>query len=273
MWHIIVLNCTQMKKLTYRYADYIPVCRNLAVGDRIAYGFALGAYAERRTLPAASALKIPDGVTDEVAAAMMLKGMTARYLLTETYKVDPSTTLLFHAAAGGVGSIAGQWAKAIGATSIGTVGSAAKAELAKAHGYTHVINYAEEDFVARVKEITGGKGCDVVYDSVGRDTFPGSLKCLRPLGLYALFGQSSGPVDDFKLADLAGKSLFATRPGLAVYVGTRERLVANAADVFEMVRGGKVTIPVEQTFALEDAAEAHRALEGRRTTGSSVLIP
>ncbi len=243
------------------------------LGDRVAYGFALGAYTERRTLKASSALKIPEGVADDVAAAMMLKGMTARYLLMETFKVEPSTTLLFHAAAGGVGTIAGQWARSIGATTIGTVGSAAKADIAKANGYTHVINYAEEDFVARVKEITDGKGCDVVYDSVGRDTYPGSLKCLKQFGLYALFGQSSGTVDDFKLSDLAGKSLYATRPGLANYVGTRERLEANSADLFEMVRTGTVRVPVEQTFALKDAAEAHRALEGRRTTGSSVLLP
>ncbi|RAI00603.1 quinone oxidoreductase [Acuticoccus sediminis] len=251
-----------------------PGVEGFSVGDRIAYGFALGSYTERRSLAASAALKIPDGVDDRTAAAMMLKGMTARYLLCETHKVTPETTLLFHAAAGGVGSIAGQWAKAIGATTIGTVGSAEKAEIARANGYTHVINYNEEDFVARVKEITGGKGCDVVYDSVGKDTYPGSLQCLRPLGLYALFGQSSGVVRDFSLADLAKYgSLFATRPGLGTYVATRERLEANAADLFEMVRSGKVKIPVERTFALKDAAEAHRALEGRRTTGSTVLIP
>ena len=251
-----------------------PGVTDFAPGDRIAYGFSIGAYAQKRKMPASAALKLPDGVDDRTAAAMMLKGMTARYLLCETYKVTPETVLLFHAAAGGVGSIAGQWAKAIGATTIGTVGSAAKAEIAKANGYTHVINYAEENFVERVKEITGGAGCDVVYDSVGRETYPHSLECLKPLGLYALFGQSSGTVDDFSLGDLAKYgSLYATRPSLGSYIATRERMEANAADLFEMVASGKVKIPVEQTFALKDAAEAHRALEGRKTIGSTVLIP
>lgn len=250
-----------------------PGVEGFAVGDRVAYGFALGAYCERRALKAESALKIPDGVDDKSAAAMMLKGMTVRYLLKETYKVEPSSVVLFHAASGGVGTIFGQWAKTIGATTIGTVGSAAKAELAKANGYTHVINYAEDDFVARVKEITGGKGCDVVYDAVGKDTYQGSLKCLKTRGLFANFGNSSGPIADFKMADLAKGSFFATRPGLGHHIATREALEANAADLFAMVASGAVKIPVDQTFALQDAAEAHRALEGRRTTGSTVLLP
>jgi NADPH2:quinone reductase len=245
-----------------------------APGDRVSYGTAAGAYSERRVLPAASAVKVPDGVADETAAAMMLKGMTVRYLLRETYKVTPETTLLFHAAAGGVGLIAGQWARSIGATAIGTVSTEEKAELARANGYTHVINYRTEDFVARVKEITGGEGVDVVYDSVGRDTYPGSLDCLKPCGLWASFGQASGPIQGFEPAILAQKgSLYMTRPTLFTYIRTRERLEANAADLFEMVRSGKVAIPIGQTFALKDAAEAHRALEERRTTGSTVLLP
>jgi NADPH2:quinone reductase len=251
-----------------------PGVTDFAVGDRVAYGSAMGAYAERRILPAAGAVRLPDGVSDETAAAMMLKGMTVRYLLRETYVVTPATTILFHAAAGGVGLIAGQWAKAIGATIIGTVSTEAKAELARANGYTHVINYRTEDFVARVREITGGAGVDVVYDSVGRDTYPGSLDCLRPLGLWALFGQSSGPIEGFNLALLAQKgSLYATRPTLFTYVRTRALLEANAADLFEMVRSGKVTVPIGQTFPLREAAAAHRALEGRQTTGSTVLLP
>lgn len=245
-----------------------------APGDRIAYGTAFGAYAERRVMPAASAVKIPDGVADETAAAMMLKGMTVRYLLNETYAVTPASTILFHAAAGGVGLIAGQWAKAIGATIIGTVSTDEKAELAQANGYTHVINYKSESFVDRVREITDGAGVDVVYDSVGRDTYPASLDCLRPLGLWAAFGQSSGPVQGFEMTILSQKgSLFATRPTLFTYIRTREQLEANAAHLFEMVGSGKITIPIGQTFALKHAADAHRALEGRETLGSTLLLP
>ncbi len=243
-------------------------------GDRVAYGTSIGAYAERRTMPAAAAVKIPDGVSDETAAAMMLKGMTVRYLLRETYAVKPETTLLFHAAAGGVGLIAGQWARAIGATIIGTVSSEEKAELARANGYTHVINYKTENFVERVKALTDGAGVDVVYDSVGRDTYPGSLDCLKPFGLWALFGQSSGTVEGFDLALLAQKgSLYATRPTLFTYIRSRDRLEANANDLFEMVGSGKVAIPIGQKFPLKDAAAAHTALEGRQTTGSTVLLP
>ncbi|WP_108660433.1 quinone oxidoreductase family protein [Acuticoccus kandeliae] len=248
--------------------------KGFAVGDRVAYAAPIGAYTERRVMPAATALKLPDSVSDETAAAMMLQGMTVRYLLKETYKVTTETTLLFHAAAGGVGLIAGQWAKAIGATIIGTVSNEEKAELARANGYTHVINYKTENFVERVKEITGGEGVDVVYDSVGKTTYPGSLQCLKPLGLFASFGQSSGPIEGFNLAHLAQNgSLYATRPTLFTYIRTRPLLEANAADLFEVVGSGKVKISIGQTFALKDAAEAHRALEGRATTGSTVLVP
>lgn len=247
---------------------------DLSVGDRIAYASVFGAYTERRAMPAAQAIRLPDAISDETAAAMMLKGMTARYLLRETYDVTAGTRILFHAAAGGVGLIAGQWAKALGATIIGTVGSAAKAELARANGYTHVINYREENFVERVKEITGGAGVDVVYDSVGKDTYPGSLECIRPLGLWVSFGQSSGPIEGFELGHLSRHgSLFATRPTLFTYVSTRERLLANASDLFSVVEQGKVKIEIGQTFPLKEAAAAHRALEGRATTGSTLLLP
>lgn len=243
-------------------------------GDRVAYAGPLGSYTELRTMAADRVVKVPDGVSDQTAAAMMLKGMTARYLLKETYKVTPQSTVLFHAAAGGVGLIAGQWAKAIGCTIIGTVGSEEKAELAKANGYTHVINYRTENFVERVKELTDGALCDVVYDSVGKDTYPGSLDCLRPMGLWASFGQASGPITDFNLGLLAQKgSLYATRPTLFTYVAKREALEENAADLFDVVSSGKVNIAIGQTFALKDAADAHRALEGRATTGSTVLLP
>lgn len=246
----------------------------VAVGDRVAYAGPLGAYAERRKIPAASVVTVHDGISDETAAAMMLKGMTVRYLLRETFRVGPATTLLFHAAAGGVGLIAGQWAKALGATVIGTASTPEKIALARENGYDHVINYREENFVERVKELTGGKGVDVVYDSVGKDTYPASLDCLKPLGMWVSFGQSSGPITDFNMGLLAQKgSLFMTRPTLFTYIGTRERLEANAGELFEMVASGKVKIPVEQTFPLKDAAEAHRALEGRRTTGATVLLP
>lgn len=246
----------------------------LAPGDRVAYAGALGSYAERRTMKAAAAVKLPGSVDDRTAAAMMLKGMTARFLIKQTYPVTEGTVLLCHAAAGGVGSILGQWASALGATVIGTVGSADKAELAKANGYTHVINYREEDFVARVKELTGGQGVEVVYDSVGQQTYPGSLDCLRPRGMFVAFGQSSGPIKDFQLQHLAQRgSLFATRPTLFSYIGTRAELEANAADLFAAVADGIVSIKVGQTFPLKDAAEAHRALEGRATAGSTLLIP
>lgn len=243
-------------------------------GDRVAYAGTLGAYAQERLIPGSNLVVIPDGVDDKTAAGMMLKGMTAQYLLRQTYNVTSDTTLLFHAAAGGVGLIAGQWASHLGATVIGTVGSAEKAELARAHGYTHVINYREEDFVERVKEITGGKGCDVVYDSVGNDTYPGSLDCLKPRGLWASFGQSSGPIADFNLGLLAQKgSLYATRPTLFTYIASRPELEATAGDLFEVVNSGVVKIEINQEYRLADAAQAHKDLEGRKTTGTTVLIP
>lgn len=252
-----------------------PGVSGFAEGDRVAYGTApLGTYAEERIVPAERAVKVPDGITDEQAAAMMLKGMTAEYLLLRTFKVKPGDTILFHAAAGGVGLIAGQWAKHLGATTIGTVGSPEKAELARAHGYDHVIDYSKEDFVGRVKEITGGKMCDVVYDSVGKDTFEKSLDCLRPMGLLALFGQSSGTVPPFNLGLLAQKgSLYVTRPTLFVYCAKREQLEASAAALFDVVGKGVVDITVNQRYALSDAAKAHEDLEARRTTGATVLIP
>lgn len=243
-------------------------------GDRVAYANPMGAYAEERLIPADRIVKIPDGIDYKQAAAMMLQGMTVRYLLKQTYKVGPGTTMLLHAAAGGIGLIACQWAKHLGATIIGTTGSAEKAELARKNGCTHVINYKTEDFVKRVKEITGGKGVDVVYDSVGKDTFPGSLDCLKPLGLWVSFGNASGPVPPFEITMLAAKgSLFATRPTLMTYTAKREDLVANANDVFDVVKRGIVKIAVNQTYPLKDAAQAHRDLEARKTTGSTVLVP
>lgn len=243
-------------------------------GDRVAYVGPLGAYAQERVVPADRLVRLPDAIDDRTAAGMMLKGMTARYLLRSTFRVGPQTTLLFHAAAGGVGLIAGQWAAHLGATVIGTVGSDDKAELARAHGYTHVINYNRENFVARVKDFTGGKGCDVVYDSVGRDTYPGSLDCLKPRGLWVSFGQSSGPIADFNLGLLAQKgSLFATRPTLFSYIAARTDLEETAGDLFDVVSRGVVSIGINQEYALADAALAHADLEGRRTTGTTVLLP
>jgi NADPH:quinone reductase len=248
--------------------------RDLKVGRHVAYAGPGGAYAEERLIPADRVVKIPIGVGDETAAAIMLKGMTAQYLVRRTYKVGPETTLLFHAAAGGVGLIACQWAAALGATVIGTVGSAGKALIARAHGCAHVINYREEDVVAKVKDYTKGKGVDVVYDSVGKDTFPMSLDCLKPLGTWVSFGQSSGSVPEFKINLLAQKgSLFATRPALANYTATRKDLIATANELFEIVRSGKVRIAVNQSYTLEAAAQAHRDLEARLTTGSTLLLP
>ncbi|MFN7166646.1 MAG: quinone oxidoreductase family protein [Pannonibacter sp.] len=247
---------------------------HVAPGDRVAYVGPLGAYAQERVVPADRLVRLPDAIDDRTAAGMMLKGMTARYLLRSTFRVGPQTTLLFHAAAGGVGLIAGQWAAHLGATVIGTVGSDDKAELARAHGYAHVINYNRENFVARVKDITDGKGCDVVYDSVGRDTYPGSLECLKPRGLWVSFGQSSGPIADFNLGLLAQKgSLFATRPTLFSYIAARSDLEETAGDLFDVVSRGVVTIGINQEYALADAALAHADLEGRRTTGTTVLLP
>ena len=248
---------------------------DLKVGDRIAYAASpIGAYAEARLMPADKLVKIPDGVSDKQAASMMLKGMTAQYLVRRTYRVKPGDTILMHAAAGGVGLIVCQWAKHLGATVIGTVGSDEKTALAKANGCDHVINYSKEDFVARVAEITGGKKCNVVYDGVGKDTFLKSLDCVRPLGLVAVFGNASGAVPAFDLGQLAAKgSLFVTRPTLDTYTATRADLVATADDLFDMVARGIVKIEINQTYALKDAAQAHRDLEARKTTGSTVLIP
>jgi NADPH2:quinone reductase len=205
---------------------------------------------------------------------MMLKGMTAEYLLRRTFRVKPGDTILYHAAAGGVGLILGQWAKHLGATVIGTASSAEKIALARAHGFDHVINYRKKDFVVEVKEVTGGKLCDVVYDSVGKDTFPGSLDCLRPRGLFVSFGQSSGPIPPFNMALLSQKgSLFATRPTLYSYVATRQELEASAEALFEVVSKGVVNIRINQRYPLAQAATGHADLEGRRTTGTSILIP
>lgn len=248
---------------------------NFAVGQRVAYGTGpLGAYADLRTMPADKLIAIPEEISDEVAAAMMLKGMTAQYLLKQTYAVKPGDTILVHAAAGGVGLILCQWAKHLGATVIGTVGSREKAEIARAHGCDHPIIYTEEDFAERVKEITGGKGVAVVYDGVGKATFLKSLDCLRPRGLMVSFGNASGPVDNFNLGILSQKgSLYVTRPTLFHYTSTRADLEACARDVIDVVRRGIVRIEVKQRFPLEQAAEAHRALESRRTIGATVLIP
>ena len=246
----------------------------IRAGDRVAYANPIGSYAEERLIPADRVVTVPEGISPHTAAAMMLQGMTVRYLLKATYKVGPNTTLLFHAAAGGVGLIACQWAKHLGATIIGTVGSEEKAELAKANGCTHTINYRLEDFVARVRELTDGKGVDVVYDSIGKDTFPGSLDCLKPLGLWVSFGNASGAIEAFDIGLLSKKgSLFATRPTLFTYTAQREDLVASANDLFELVNRGIVKISVNQTFALHDAVHAHKDLEGRKTMGSTVLIP
>ncbi len=234
----------------------------------------LGAYSEVRLYPADRAVKIPDGISFDTAAAMMLKGMTAQYLIKRTFKVQPGQTVLWHAAAGGVGLIASQWLKALGVTVIGTVGSDAKAALAKAHGCEHTIVYTRENFVERVKEITGGKGVPVVYDSVGKLTFMGSLDCLQPMGMLVSFGNASGPVDAFAPGILQQKgSLYLTRPTLATYAAKREDLVACANDLFDIVKSGKVKIEIAQRYALKDAAQAHRDLEARKTTGSTVLTP
>jgi NADPH2:quinone reductase len=246
---------------------------DLQPGDRVAYGSApVGAYAEMRLIPADRLLKLPPGIDDTTAAAMMLKGLTVQYLLRQTYRVKKGDTILLHAAAGGIGTILSQWAKHLGATVIGTVGSDAKADLARANGCDHVIVYTREDFVQRVAELTDGKKVPVVYDSVGKDTFLKSLDCCAPLGLVALFGQSSGSVDPLNLGVLAAKgSLYVTRPTLNTYGAKRENLVAMAEELFDVVASGAVKIAVNQTYALEDAAQAHADLAARKTTGSTVF--
>jgi NADPH:quinone reductase len=251
-----------------------PGVTDVKVGDRIAYVVPLGGYAAERLLPAERAVKLPDNITYEQAAAMMLKGMTVQYLLNRTFKVGKGTIVLIHAAAGGVGLIACQWANHLGATVIGTVGSKEKAELAKKNGAHHTILYRDEDFVAKVKEITSGKLCDVVYDGVGKDTFPASLDCIRPLGMFVNFGAASGVIEAFNINLLQAKgSLFATRPTLNHYAAKREDLVATAKDLFEKVGSGAVKIPASHKYALKDAAQSHKDLEGRKTTGSVILVP
>jgi NADPH2:quinone reductase len=245
------------------------------VGDRVAYaGGPNGAYAEVRNIPASRLVRLPDDISFETAAAMMLQGLTVQYLLNRTYKVKAGDTILWHAAAGGVGLIACQWAKALGANLIGTAGSDEKAALAKAAGAAHVINYNTENFVERVQQITNGEKVPVVYDSVGKDTFFGSLDCLQPLGMMVSFGNSSGPVPPFSLSELQSRgSLYITRPTLATYAAKRADLEAMAADLFQMVSSGKVKITIGQRYKLADAAQAHRDLESRKTTGSSILLP
>jgi NADPH2:quinone reductase len=244
----------------------------LKPGERVAYAMERGSYAEARNIKADRLVPIPDGISDQQAAAMMLKGMTAQYLIRRIYRVKAGDTILMQAAAGGVGLIVCQWAKHLGATVIGTAGSEAKAALAKSHGADHVILYDTEDLVARVNELTGGAKVPVVYDSVGKDTFMKSLDCLKPLGMMVLFGQSSGVVPPFDLNILAAKgSLFLTRPSLGNYAASREDLLTAAKELFDVVQGGAVKIEVNQTYKLKDAAQAHRDLESRKTTGSTVL--
>ena len=251
-----------------------PGVTQLKAGDRIAYTGQVGSYCEQKLLPADRLVKVPQGISDEQAASMMLKGMTVQYLIHRTYKVKPGDTVLWHAAAGGVGLIACQWLKAIGATVIGTVGSEDKARLAKAHGADHVINYSNENFVARVKEITAGKGVPVVYDSVGKTTWDGSLDCLRPLGMMVSFGNASGPVAPFSPVILSQKgSLYLTRPTLVTYTASREDLEMTSKALFEIVLSGKVKIEISARYKLADAQQAHRDLEGRKTTGSVILVP
>ncbi|WP_119167376.1 quinone oxidoreductase family protein [Algihabitans albus] len=250
-----------------------PGVTDLKEGDRVAYASApIGAYAEARLMPADRLVKLPEEIDDTTAAAMMLQGMTVQYLIRRTYRVKASETVLLHAAAGGVGLIACQWLKALGATVIGTVGSDAKAELARAHGCDHPIVYTRENFVERVKEITDGAGVPVVYDSVGQDTWEGSLDCLAPFGLMVSFGNASGPVPLVNLGVLSAKgSLFVTRPTLMTYIAKRSDLVASANELFEVVRSGAVKIGVNQSYPLAEAAQAHRDLEARKTTGSTIL--
>ncbi len=252
-----------------------PDVTHVKPGDRVAYACRPpGAYADARVMPAGSLVKLPDSISFETAAAMMLQGLTVQYLFHRTFPLKGGETILFHAAAGGVGLIACQWARALGVNMIGTVGSDEKGALAKAHGCTHVINYNKENFVERVKEITGGKGVPVVYDSIGKDTFLGSLDCLSPLGTMVSYGSASGPVPPFSLNELASRgSLFITRPTLFTYTAQRQDLEAMAADLFRMVESGKVKIEINQRYALKDVQQAHRDLESRKTTGSTILLP
>ena len=252
-----------------------PDVAHVKPGDRVAYATRPpGAYADVRVMPAAGLVKLPDSISFEMAAAMMLQGLTVQYLFRRTFPLKGGETILFHAAAGGVGLIACQWARALGVTMIGTVGSDEKGELAKSHGCTHIINYNKENFVDRVKELTGGKGVPVVYDSIGKDTFIGSLDCLSPLGMLVSFGSASGPVPPFSLNELASRgSLYVTRPTLFSYAASRSDLDSMAAELFAMVESGKVKIDINQRYALKDVQQAHRDLESRKTTGSTILLP
>jgi NADPH2:quinone reductase len=251
-----------------------PGVKGLKKGDRVAYTGLPGSYCDLRLVPADRMVKVPKGISDEQAASMMLKGMTVHYLIFSTHKVKKGDTVLWHAAAGGVGLIAGQWLKKLGVNAIGTVGSEEKAKLAKAHGYKHVINYSTENFVERVKEITKGKKVPVVYDSVGKTTWDGSLDCLQPRGLMVTFGNASGPVPPVNLGILPAKgSLYVTRPTLATHIASREDLVKRSTDLFNAVKSGKVKIETTQKYKLAEAAQAHRDLEGRKTTGSVILVP
>jgi NADPH2:quinone reductase len=244
-------------------------------GDRVAYsGGPLGAYSEVRVMPADRLVKLPDGISDKMAATLMLKGLTVQYLFRQTFPLKGGETILFHAAAGGIGLIACQWARALGVTMIGTVGSDEKAALAKANGCTHTIVYTRENFVERVKQLTGGKGVPVVYDGVGKDTFPASLDCLSPRGMFVSFGNASGPIAAFDILLLSQKgSLYATRPTLATFTASRAAMLAMCDDMFSLVRAGKLGSEPRQTYALKDAAQAHRDLESRKTTGAIVLLP
>jgi NADPH2:quinone reductase len=252
-----------------------PGVTDIKPGDRVAYcAGAPGAYSEVRVMSTERLVKLPEGVSDRTAATLMLKGLTVQYLLRQTFPLKGAETILFHAAAGGVGLIACQWTRALGVTMIGTVGSDEKAAIAKAHGCAHTIVYSRENFVDRVKEITGGKGVPVVYDGVGKDMFPASLDCLSPRGMFVNFGNASGPIAAFDILLLSQKgSLYVTRPTLVTYTSTRPALLAMAAEMFELVKAGKLVSEARQTYALKDAAQAHRDLEARKTTGSTLLLP
>lgn len=252
-----------------------PGVTDIRPGDRVAYsGGPLGAYSELRVMPADRLVKLPDGVSDKLAATLMLKGLTVQYLFRQTFPLKGGETILFHAAAGGIGLIACQWARALGVTMIGTVGSDEKAALAKANGCAHTIVYTRENFVERVKQLTGGKGVPVVYDGVGKDTFPASLDCLSPRGMFVSFGNASGPIAAFDILLLSQKgSLYATRPTLATYTASRAATLAMCEDMFSLVLAGKLSNEPRQTYALKDAAQAHRDLESRKTTGATILLP
>jgi NADPH2:quinone reductase len=252
-----------------------PDVTHLQPGDRVSYAMRpTGSYAQERIVPASILVKLPEDIDYETAAAITLKGLTVQYLFNRTFALRGGETILFHAAAGGVGLIACQWAKALGVTMIGTVGSEEKAELARAHGCTHIINYKNENIVERVRDITNGKGVPVVYDSIGKDTFTASLDCLAPMGMMVAFGTTSGPVPPMSLGELATRgSLFVTRPMLTNYAARREDLDSMAADLFRMVKEGKIKVDINQRYAMADAEQGHRALESRTTTGSSILIP